>query len=269
VTTDGHLDATVLAEYDEGLLAAPRTNEVEDHLAECARCSAILGRLGEIRAQLVDSPAEIAMPPAVAARIDQALAAERAALDHDEAPASTATVHRFRRRLPQLLAAAATVGVVAFAGYVVSMSGSDADSGGDTATSAEGAAEAGDGDESGAGGSIVEDDQAAGEAAPGQVVPAPNERTTLTEQIQALAAVDPEAGGDLASPQRLAGDCGLLLARELDTALIGVANTDVGRPGSVLVVVEADQPGMARGVVLPTCEAGLAEALRELTVPIE
>jgi hypothetical protein len=269
VTTDDHLDATVLAEYDEGLLAPPLTNEVEDHLAACASCSAVVARLGQVRARLVDSPTEITMPAAVAARIDDVLAAERAALDHDEAPARTATVHRFRRRLPQLLAAAATVGVVAFAGYVVSMPGGGDDSGGDTATSAEGAAEAGDGDENGAGRSRVEDDLAAGEAAPGQVLPAPDERTTLTEQIQTIAAVDPEAGADSALPQRLADDCGLVLAGELDTELIGVASTDVGKPGSVLVVVEADKPGLARGVVLPTCEAGLAEALRELTVPIE
>jgi hypothetical protein len=60
-----------------------------------------------------------------------------------------------------------------------------------------------------------------------------------------------------------------MLARELDTELIGVASTDIGQRGAVLVVVEAGEAGVARGVVLPACGAGVAEALRELTVPIE
>lgn len=267
--TDGHLDATVLADYDEGLLAPSRATEVGDHLAVCPSCAAVLGQLANVRARLMDLPAQIPMPPAVAERIDQALAAEQVQRDSAVAPADTATVHHpFRRRLPQLLAAAATVGVVVFAGYVISTSGGG-DSGGEEASSAEGAAQAEDGDDSAATGSVAED-AAGGEGTPRQdLLPAPAERTTLTEQIQALAGVDLGASGDSAVPQRLADDCGLVLARELGTELIGVTSTDVGASGSVLVVVEADQPGLARGVVLPACDAGLAKALRELTVPVE
>jgi hypothetical protein len=266
--TDGHLDATVLAHYDEGLLAPSRATEVGDHLAVCPSCAAVLGQLTNVRARLADLPAQIPMPPAVAERVDQALAAEQVQRDSAVAPAHTATVRPFRRRLPQLMAAAATVGVVIFAGYVISTSGGG-DSGGEEASSAEGATQAEDGDDSGAGGGIAED-AAGAEGNPREdLLPAPAERATLTEQIQALAGVDLEAGGDSAVPQRFADDCGLVLARELGTELIGVTSTDVVASGSVLVVVQADQPRLARGVVLPACDAGLDEALRELTVPVE
>ena len=268
--TDGHLDVAVLADYDEGLLARPRATEVEDHLAGCASCSAVLGRLGDVRARLSQAPAEMQMPAAVAARIDHALAAEREQLDR-EAPerARTATVHPFRRRLPQLLAAAATVAAVAFAGYVVSTSGGGDDSG-DAVTSAEGnAAESAGVDESGAGGGT---DLSGEESGSALRVPAPAERTTLTKQIHTIAAAAPADGQaeerDTSAPQ-LVADCGLVLADQLETQIIGATSTDVGQPGAVLVVVETDDPGVAKGFVLPECGAGEAEALRELTVPIE
>ena len=266
--TDGHLDVTVLAEYDEGLLDPSRATEIADHLAICPTCSAVLRQLGQVRDRLADAPARTPMPPAVVDRIEQALAsehAEREAVAH----VRTATVHPLRRRLPQLLAAAATVGVITVAGYLASTFGDDEGPGSDAVTSAEGAAKAGDRDDSAAGSGFAEE-APGGEGARGEdLVPPPAERTTLTEQIQAVAAVDLDAGGDSAVPQRLADDCGLVLSRELETELIGVTSTDVGGPGSVLVVVQADQPGLARGVVLPACDAGLADALRELTVPVE
>src|SRR5215207_1876064 len=147
--TDGHLDATVLAEYDEGLLAPRRAIEVEHHLEGCANCSAVLGQLGQLRTRLAAEPGEIPMPAAVAARLDTALAAERAPFDQEAAPARTATVHPFRRRLPQLLAAAATVAGVAFAGYAVSTSGGNDSA--QNATGAQGSAESAQ-DESAGGG---------------------------------------------------------------------------------------------------------------------
>jgi hypothetical protein len=270
--TDGHLEVAVLADYDEGLLAPPRATEVEDHLAGCASCSAVLGRLGDVRTRLSQAPAEIEMPAAVAARIDHALAAEREQLDREaRARARTATVHPFRRRLPQLLAAAATVAAVAFAGYVVSTSGGGDDSGAAVTSAEGGGAESADVDESGAGGGT---DLSGEESGSALRVPAPAERTTLTKQIQAIAAVAP-ADGQAEAEERntlapqLVADCGLALADQLETQLIGVTNTDVGQPGAVLVVVETDDPGVAKGFVLPECGAGAAEALRELTVPIE
>jgi hypothetical protein len=261
--TDGHLDATDLAEYDEGLLSPPRASQVESHLAECTSCTAVLEQLGQVRARLADLPAEITMPAAVATRIDDALAHERAQPDREVKPERMATVHPIRRRLPRLLAAAATVAAVGFAGYVVAVSGSGNDAV-DADTSAEGAAETGGGDESGAGGNL-EEEAAGGQAAP---EPAPDERTALTEQIEGVASAA-LTSSDASAPQRLADDCGLVLADELGAELIGVAGTDVAQPGAVLVVVEADQPDVAAGYVLPDCGAGAAEALRQLTVPIE
>lgn len=268
MTTDGHLDAVVLAEYDDGLLDQPAATHVREHLAQCPTCSATLTGLGDVRDRLAGAPAEITMPAAVAARIDRAIAAERVQARREPVHAPTATIHPFRRRLPQLLAAAATVAAVAFGGYVVATS-----SGGDSAdtTSAEGAAaDSGDGNDSGAVAGR-EDEAAGGEeaAAPEPPLPAPAERTTLTEQIRAVAAADLSARGDSRASPLFAADCGRMLARELDTELIGVASTDIGRPGAVLVVVEAGEAGAARGFVLPACGAGVAEALRELTVPIE
>ena len=77
MTTDGHLDAVVLAEYDDGLLDQPAATDVREHLAQCPTCSATLNGLGDVRDSLAGAPAEIAMPAAVAARIDSAIAAER------------------------------------------------------------------------------------------------------------------------------------------------------------------------------------------------
>lgn len=268
MTTDGHLDAVVLAEYDDGLLDQPAATDVREHLAQCPTCSATLNGLGDVRDRLAGAPAEITMPAAVAARIDSAIAAERVQARREPVPASTATIHPFRRRLPQLLAAA-TVAAVAFGGYVVATSGGEDSA--DT-TSAEGAAaDSGDDNDSGAVAGSLEDEAAGGAeaAAPEPPLPAPAERTTLTEQIRAVAAADLSARGDSRASPLFAADCGLMLARELDTELIGVASTDIGQPGAVLVVVEAGEAGVARGFVLPACGAGVAEALRELTVPIE
>ena len=212
--TDGHLDATVLAKYDEGLLTPPQANEVEAHLAQCASCTAVLGQLAAVRARLAAAPPNITMPASVAARIDDALAAEREQRDHEIVPARTGTVHPFRRRIPQLLAAAATVAAIGFAGYVISISG-DGDETAENATVAEGGAHAGDSDDDGAGRGATDEEAAGGEAAaPDALRPAPDERTALTEQIQAIASSDFAGGGD-STPQRLADDCGRMLAREL------------------------------------------------------
>ena len=49
MTTDGHLDAVVLAEYDDGLLDQPAATDVREHLAQCPTCSATLNGLGDVR----------------------------------------------------------------------------------------------------------------------------------------------------------------------------------------------------------------------------
>jgi Putative zinc-finger len=266
--TDGHLDAEVLAEYDEGTLTPSRATQVEEHLTECPTCSTTLEQLGLVRTRLSEAPRTLPIPAAVAARIDQALAAERAAPEEHAAPTQTATVHPLRRGMPRLLAAAATVAAVAFGGYVISTSGDGAESAG-TATNAEaGGVDDADADESG--GDVRADDDPAAESAPEESAFASGQgaaRTALAEEIQAIAGLQPEA--DDAAGESLGGGCGVALAGELDTELIGVARTDLAAPDAVLVVVQTDQPGVVRGVVVPTCEASLDEALTELTVPIE
>jgi hypothetical protein len=267
VTTDGHLDVLMLAEYDEGLLDPLRTVQVEEHLKGCLTCSATREQLGLLRTRLSEAPNTLPMPATVAARIDHALAAERAASEEHPLPAQTATVHPIRRRLPRLLAAAATVAAVAFGGYVVSTSGGG-DESASTATNAEREAAAADTDESGGG--VSTDDQPAAESAPEETDFASAQgtaRTALAEEILAIAGFQPEAND--ATGQRLTGDCGSALADELDTELIGVASTDQAAPDAVLVVVETDQPGVVRGIVVPTCDATSSDALTELTVPIE
>lgn len=263
MTTDGHLDVLVLAEYDEGLLDPLRAGQVEEHLKGCLACSATREQLGLLRTRLSEAPDTLPMPATVAGRIDQALAAERAAPEEHAASAQVAAVHPFRRRLPRLLAAAATVAAVAFAGYVVS-SPEGGDESASTATNAEGdRAEAGDADESG--GDVTSDDPAAAGSAPQESAFATG-RTSLAAEIQSIAGVRPQ---EQSADDSLAGDCGLALAQELDTDLIGVARTDLATLDAVLVVVETDRPGVARGIVVPTCDATSSDALTELTVPIE
>jgi anti-sigma factor RsiW len=262
VTTDGHLDTGVLAEYDEGLLDEPAASRVAEHLAQCPTCSATVQRLGDVRLRLGDAPVP-PMPAAVSGRIDAALAAERPVRSRDASREPLATVHPLRRRLPQLLAAAATVAAVGFAGYVVSTSGGGDDSA--SIATGGGGAEAAD-EDSGADSGAAEQDAAESAPVP---PPAPDQRTALTQQIQAVAAEHSLAAGPTALDSRLAADCGITVARDLGTELIGVAPTDLGDPGAVLVVLEAEQPGQATGVVVPSCDAAITDALTELTVPID
>jgi hypothetical protein len=256
--TYGHLDAAMLAEYDEGSLAPPQVVRIEEHLTRCLSCSGTLLRLKEVRAQVSTAPTEIPVPPAVAARIDGAVAAEQARR-RGAAHRPAATIHPFRRRFPRVLAAAAAVAAVGFGGYVLSISGGS-DSG-DSATSAEGADLPALGhDEAGA-----EVGQESPTAGPG-VVPQP-QRSALDQEIRAVVAAGTaeSTDGDLG----LTEDCGRALARELGRALIGAAPTELGQPGAVLVVVEVDGTDQAQGFVLPACDAGAGDALTELTVPVD
>jgi hypothetical protein len=68
-----HLDLDHLADLDEDLLAPPETAAAEAHLAGCAECRQRAADIRTARALLSTLPAE-AMPTAVAARIDSALA---------------------------------------------------------------------------------------------------------------------------------------------------------------------------------------------------
>ena len=73
----GHVSAESLAHYAEGLLRRGRAARIRAHLADCPECAAQQARLTEVTVLLREIPAA-PLPPAVAARLDAALAAESA-----------------------------------------------------------------------------------------------------------------------------------------------------------------------------------------------
>ncbi|MGH9252451.1 MAG: hypothetical protein ACRD0W_23460, partial [Acidimicrobiales bacterium] len=179
-----------------------------------------------------------------------------------------APIRSLRARLPSMLAAAAVVGAVAFAGYVVGTGSAGDDSAGESQTTV---AE-GDADESVGREPESESDAAGGAAAsPFQgTEPLPHTvRTSLTEQIQAIAALRRTLALGGADLEFTVGTCGVALATEVDRGLIGAAPTDLGAPGAVLVVTAASTPDAAQGWVLPACDATASDALSMLTVPLE
>jgi Putative zinc-finger len=73
----GHVSAESLARYAEGLLRRGRAARIRTHLADCPECAAEQTRLTDVTVLLQEIPAA-PLPPAVAARLDAALAAESA-----------------------------------------------------------------------------------------------------------------------------------------------------------------------------------------------
>jgi hypothetical protein len=73
-----HPDVEVLADHAEELLSAEQSAELTAHLASCAECRETYDALSELTALLGEEPSPGPMPDDVAARIDAALAAERA-----------------------------------------------------------------------------------------------------------------------------------------------------------------------------------------------
>ena len=263
--TGGHLGAVVLAEYDEGLLPDRLAADIAEHLAHCSTCTETHRQLAEVSRRLTAEPATLPMPADVASRLDDALASEKP----EPAPPRTGTVTpvpSWRARMPTVLAAAAAVAAVAFAGYVVGTgSGGDHGAAESRTTVAEGGA-----------------DRSADDAA--QPVPdaggdagsAPA-RTALTEQIQQIVAqatsgiasdeTDLNGSPETLSKQDNTARCGAALATDVGRDLIGSAPTALGAPGSVLVVTTANADDAAQGWVLPTCDATASDALATLTVP--
>ena len=263
--TGSHLGATLLAEYDEGILPARAAADVAAHLAHCPLCSETHRQLAEVTVRLASAPAALPMPEDLAARVDRALAGEQPNRSNNR-DGKIAPIRPLRARLPSVLAAAAVVGAVAFAGYVVG-TGSGADDAGDQATSAES-----DADESVGSAPESESDVAGGAAAPTfqGTEPLPQSaRTSLTEQIQAIAALRRTSALSGADREFSVGTCGAALATEVDRGLIGAAPTDLGEPGAVLVVTAASTPDAAQGWVLPACDATASDAISMLTVPLE
>ena len=73
----GHVDAESLARYAEGLLSRRQTARIRTHLSRCPECAATQQQLSGVTALLGQVPAA-PLPPAVATRLDLALAAEAA-----------------------------------------------------------------------------------------------------------------------------------------------------------------------------------------------
>ncbi|MGH3478416.1 MAG: hypothetical protein ACRDQD_16450 [Nocardioidaceae bacterium] len=279
--TGGHLGAVVLAEYDEGLLTDRLAADVAEHLAHCSTCTETHRQLAEVSRRLAAEPATLPMPADVSARLDVALAGERVSAAAEEADlvrrriGSIAATRPWRSRMPTLLAAAATVAAVAFAGLVVG-TGSGGDDGADEGqtTVAEGGTDRSAGElerpEPATGGG--DDATLEGQAAEPHAFSSPAVRTALAEQIKEITA----ARSVESTPEDDAGDeargedadpCGATLAADVGRDLIGAAPTDLDTAGAVLVVITASTDGAVQGWVLPTCDATASDALATLTVP--
>ncbi|WP_042415881.1 anti-sigma factor family protein [Streptacidiphilus anmyonensis] len=87
-----HPDADLLAEHAEELLTPEQSADLTAHLASCEECRETYDALVELTALLGAEPAPGPMPDDVAARIDAALAAERAA-DAPDAVVAQDAVH--------------------------------------------------------------------------------------------------------------------------------------------------------------------------------
>jgi anti-sigma factor RsiW len=107
--SDDHSSFDELADLDEGLLAPSRADEVRAHLAGCADCRARHQALRDVHDELAVLPPET-MPPAVAERLDRALA--DAAVPRSSTIVPFAPVQRRRQRGPALSGIAAAVVVV-------------------------------------------------------------------------------------------------------------------------------------------------------------
>jgi negative regulator of sigma E activity len=271
--TGGHLGAVVLAEYDEGLLSDQMAADVAQHLAHCSACAETHRRLTDVSRRLAAEPAALPIPADVAARLDDALASEKPNLIRGTGLVSP--VRPWRARMPTVLAAAAAVAAVAFAGYVVGTGSGDDSAGESQTTVAEGGSDLSSDDAAQAVPNAGGDVGAAPESLPFSLQSA---RTALTQQIQEIVArgvtsgaesdrADQDGSGETPSHQENAGTCGAPLASDVGRDLIGSAPTDLGVPGAVLVVTTADTDDDAQGWVLPNCDATASDALATLTVP--
>lgn len=105
--TAAHLDYETLADLAEGLLSDARAASADEHLATCTECRDRSAEITDVSRLLAEAPVP-PMPAKLAARIDEALAAEAAS----STPVVSLEAMRHRRRMRFLSAAAAAVIVV-------------------------------------------------------------------------------------------------------------------------------------------------------------
>ncbi|WP_166346155.1 hypothetical protein [Phytoactinopolyspora limicola] len=281
--TGAHPPDHVLAELAEGVLDAHDAAGVREHTSTCQACSVTLDRLAHVTRALREAPAEISMPAHVSARIGAALTAEAAAStaeaaggaatagatssaattdEHDAVivPFDDRPVAWFRKRLPQLVAAAAAAAVVGFAGYAVfsdndpsvPAAGQNPD---DAAESAE--MTAADEDEDYAGDAADEDlDDDAPRLADAPERDGDDNISAEDEDLLADIALDIWATGSEVSP-----GCGDILADDLQYPLVGSAEV-----ADEVLVVFADG-GELFGWMLPDCESGPTTGEPVVAVP--
>lgn len=244
-TARDHLSAETLADLHEGLLDARTSLAARGHLVGCPRCSDLAHRLADVSDLLAAHGDVGPLPDEVSARVDAALAAERAdaapaVTAPDETPAATERPTGSPRGMRVLQAAAALVLVLAGIGLGVTAwqdGGDDA-----TTTSAE--------------------DSAGGAAAPnaagGYPVSASGQNwteDTVIEGVPDLLAgsfpAAPPAGGGAAA-EGGDGDAGRQLA---DAEVFRLGG---GKPLAECVAALIDGPGTPLAVDLATWQGGPA-----------
>jgi hypothetical protein len=242
--TDAHPPDYVLAEFAEGALDDTYAAEVQAHAVHCARCQETLQRLSDVTQLLRTTPQEVPVPGQVSARISAALAAESATAAHvapmDEVTNVTSLEDRpvawFRKRLPRVLAAAATAAVVGLAGYAVFSDGeTPVPSAGENR---EDAATEEDGDDS-AGMERQDTPPTVADAPDAMAEDANGDADALAEAALAVWA----------DPAEVQPNCGQVLADDLDFELLGSTEVD----GQVLVVLS--DAGELFGWTLPDCDS--------------
>jgi hypothetical protein len=290
-----HPDPDVLAEFRAGLGTGRRRARIASHLAACERCTGLSDQLGEIPALLAAAPA-LAMPDAVAQRLESVLAAQVAQRDSSERTVGDPAHHRaddrahqgarhrarnprpgrrwdFRLVALRVLAPAAGVLVLAAGGYGLSRIG-----GGSTSSVAAGSEAASAASSAQAGAAAAPSSAATSrpEAAPlepaarfGVVTSATDyRRATLPEQLKRELQRYARPAG---SVQELAPgpvkECVLGVTAGISPVSLVLVEKAYyqGQPANVIVAARGDHD--AAGVTTPTCSAGSDYVLDTTTLP--
>jgi hypothetical protein len=253
-----HLDYDTLADLAEGLLDESLAASADAHLVSCAVCRDRSAEIADVSRLLADAPVP-PMPAELAARIDQALAAEAAA---GPAPASVADLENRRRhkRLRVMSMAAAAVVVVGGGAFVArTLVGGSVSSDSQTAASKPVQDRtARPNGQSGQGGAASKLQGPAEAAFPAARSGTDYTAAKLGDQVSAQltknrAARAPSATREFAAPQQLSGCVGRV-AQGKSPMLVDVARYE-GRPATLIVVPAATADRLDVWVVGPACSA--------------
>lgn len=272
-TADAHPSTHVLADLAEGVLDDARASEVQAHVDQCDSCQGTLDELAQVTAALRALPAKLPVPEFVAARISHALAAERSSGTTGSAGAAVAggatpeqasgagTVAWFRRRLPQGLAAAASVAVLGLAGYVAVEGGG----GGSDSDSSAGDAAAAGADEAVSGFATPSHDRRIGTQDTTMLDNPTAEAPDAAQEHSTMEGVDAAeltAAAQAVIRQREAVNdtCGQNLADEQGQPLVGSAHDFAG------VVVVLDAGTTYEAWLIETCNS---VALQQIVGPVD